>query len=155
MIRREDCAFQDGSYPCGYKDGDKLPDCELCHKIRKAVEEERLDRPELREEIAVALFNEFAPTVHNHWQSVLPEIKKGWLERAAQILAIKPTEEEIRRAVAEEIKKQEIGRIINLMDEALEEFDDHIRVGNFVALLQHLRRQALTAPTSGIEEEKE
>ena len=30
------CAFRDGSYPCGCRDGDKLPDCELCRKIRKA-----------------------------------------------------------------------------------------------------------------------
>lgn len=30
------CEFIDGSYPCGYKEGKKLPDCELCHKIRKA-----------------------------------------------------------------------------------------------------------------------
>jgi len=36
MIKFMDCAFQDGSYPCGYKDGGRLPDCELCHKIRKA-----------------------------------------------------------------------------------------------------------------------
>lgn len=36
MIKRRDCVFQDGSYPCDYKDGGELPDCELCHKIRKA-----------------------------------------------------------------------------------------------------------------------
>lgn len=36
MIRVPDCAFQDGSYPCGYKDGGKEPECELCHKIRQA-----------------------------------------------------------------------------------------------------------------------
>ena len=36
MLKSIDCAFQDGSYPCGYENGDKLPDCELCHKIRKA-----------------------------------------------------------------------------------------------------------------------
>ena len=36
MIRHRDCEFQDGSYPCEYEDGGKLPDCELCHKIRKA-----------------------------------------------------------------------------------------------------------------------
>ena len=35
-MKVKDCAFQDGSYPCGYKDGDKLPDCELCFKVRKA-----------------------------------------------------------------------------------------------------------------------
>ena len=36
VVRVRDCAFQDGSYPCDYKDGDKLPDCDLCHKSYKA-----------------------------------------------------------------------------------------------------------------------
>ena len=40
MIKVRDCAFQDGSYPCGYKDEGELPDCKLCHKIRKAGVEE-------------------------------------------------------------------------------------------------------------------
>ena len=43
MIKFNDCAFQDGSYPCGYKDGGKLPDCTLCHKIRKAGIREVVD----------------------------------------------------------------------------------------------------------------
>ena len=36
MIRFRDCEFQDSSYPCDYKDGGELPDCNLCHKIRIA-----------------------------------------------------------------------------------------------------------------------
>ena len=36
MSKLMDCAFQDGSYPCGYKDEAKLPDCDLCHKVREA-----------------------------------------------------------------------------------------------------------------------
>ena len=43
MIKVRDCAFQDGSYPCGYKDEGNLPDCDLCHKIRKAGIKEIVD----------------------------------------------------------------------------------------------------------------
>ena len=43
MIKRPDCEFLDGSYPCGYKDEGKLPDCELCEKIREASIKEVAD----------------------------------------------------------------------------------------------------------------
>lgn len=36
MIMVKDCAFQDGSYPCGYEDEGELPNCDFCRKIRKA-----------------------------------------------------------------------------------------------------------------------
>ncbi len=46
-----------------------------------------------REKIAKSLYDEFCPGPHNHWDSVLPEIKDGWLKRADRQLAISGTKD--------------------------------------------------------------
>ncbi len=64
VVLIRDCAFQDGSYPCGNKDGDKLPDCNLCYKIRQAGIKE-----------VVEFANQVAGIKHNpEWQAKV----KNW-----------------------------------------------------------------------------
>ena len=81
MIKRRDCAFQDGSYPCGYEDKGELPNCKLCHKIRQAGIREAVKWVETNL-IYVALEFDGTPALHlqtnehksaEKWQAKLKE----------------------------------------------------------------------------------
>lgn len=67
MVDLVDCAFRDGSYPCGYKDGGKLPDCDLCHKIRKASIREVVER-----------YKRDNPSVYAKYQAYWRHLEQEW-----------------------------------------------------------------------------
>jgi hypothetical protein len=76
MIKVRDCAFQDDSYPCGYKDEGKLPDCDLCHKIRLAGIKEVVEWVDKRIDWKFALNAQLGGHINistKEWQAKLKE----------------------------------------------------------------------------------
>ena len=80
MIKLNDCAFQDGSYPCGYGDGGELPDCTLCHKIRRASMKEVVEWIKSNSHIEQSLISKaidgaiYRTILDSQWQTQ----KKEW-----------------------------------------------------------------------------